>query len=231
MKEAKRQFVVFGNFNTISLNNINLLDDIKNQFGLQINALPDIISPNQMGIQPVFFQSVPSVSIRPVLQSEDKKTSIFFGSSRLHVEQLEQDVETYDEFFSIALNALNAIYNTYQIKINRIAINGQLLCFDKQDMEKAYSKYFKKSDLYGESSNEWQFRINTNKKDEELDCEINQIISFSRNKLFDKVGVLTDALQSAYDYNTKYGLNKLFTIKDIEIFNKKAYEFRKSFIK
>lgn len=231
MIEKKRQIVIFGNFNSITFDSLTSFVEIKKEYKFQINALPDLPNDvrNPVG-QPVVINSG-GLNIRPVFQSEDKKTSVFFGSSRIHIEQLDQDTESYDEYYNMATKVIEVIVKSSLITINRIAINGQILDFDKEAMESRYTKVFKKSKLYGENSDEWQIRINTKEQMNTLACEINKIISYARGFVFETfTGQPKQSLITTYDFNTRQGLNREFTLAEIKEFYALGYEYRKNLL-
>ena len=231
MIEKKRQIVIFGNFNSITFDSLTSFSEIKNEYKFQINAMPDI--PNEVRTpvgQPVVINPN-GLNIRPVFQSEDKKTSVFFGLSRIHIEQLDQDVDSYDEYYNMAIKVIQVIVENSSVTINRIAINGQILDFDKEAMESRYTKIFKKSKLYGENSDEWQIRINTKEKINTLSCEINKIISYARGFVFETLtGEPKESLITTYDFNTKQGLNREFSLEEIKDFYSLGYEYRKNLL-
>lgn len=235
MKELNRQFVIFGEFKSIVLNNINRLDEIKNKYKFQINAVPDMLelpTLNVVGQPPFAFNSNP-VDIRPIFQTLDMKTNVFFGSKRIHIEQLNQETDSYSNFNSMAVEIIKAIMLAYkdEIKVNRVALNGQISGFDETAMDKIYSDTFKKSSLYGEHSKEWQFRVNTVFEDSTLKSSLNKIVSFMRGTVYDNKKSAIDTLIAVYDLNTIRNNDKVFTVDEIDYFNNLGCQYRNSIIK
>lgn len=221
--ETKRQFVIFGNFSKISFEELNLLSDIKEKYNFVIDAQQDVpVVPATILNQPI-IQS--NISVRPTFKSLDKKTTILFGSSRIHIEQLDSSINSYDEFNLMAIEIIKKVSKVFNLTINRLAINGTILITDEDKMNSFLKLFFKKNILFTYDSDEWQFRINNKMFSEEINSEINKILFFNRTKVIN-TNKNTNILLLSYDYNTQINDTKLFNIDSVMTFNKIAKEFR-----
>ena len=212
--EQSRQFVIFGNFATINFENIVDLHELKEKYSFQIDAQPEAQNP-----------STGQMIIRPVFKSSDNKTIVFFGTSRIHVQQKDETVESYDAFNALSLELLTSIWSTFNLTVNRIAINGNVLIKDSKKMSEIFSIIFKENVFFKTQSDEWQFRINDKEYVDNLNCEVNKIISFNT------VAASNPAKQNSmlvlsYDYNTRINNNNNFEIEQLNVFNNFAKKFR-----
>lgn len=232
MVEQTRQFVLFGDFNSITFDVIARLQDSINKYGLHISAAPDngVQIPMPLPVQGLGGLSNQAFGVfspgRPVLQTSDLKKNVFFGSGRLHIEEINQILESYDDFCVMAKYILKNIIEVFGVKIGRIAMNGQFICDDLSTINKLYDKTFSKSNVILDASEEWQYRINNITNNEALRCKFNNIISMNRIVSFDAIGKRQDVLSIAYDINTLHGIDKLFTYNDIETFCLQGIGFR-----
>ncbi len=233
MLEQNRQIVLFGDFNAITFDAIDKLIDIKTKYGLHIQAAPDYNIPNVIPQQnringPMVLPGSLGVIAqgRPVLQTSAGTLSIFLGSGRLHVEEINQAHESYDAFCDKAKDILKSILSAFDVKIVRVAMNGQLFDCDANIMNTLYANIFNQSKVILSNSDEWQFRINNITTNKELQCDFNNIISMNRNINFDTSGKKQDVLSITYDINTRPGIDRLFSYDDIEVFCKQGNLFR-----
>lgn len=231
MLTERRQFIAFGNFAEISIANISPLNEVVKTYNLSVMALPDVIEPSitANGIQQFTIPAQP-VGLRPAFQSEDKQTTIFLGTSKVYIEQVDKSVDSFPDFIKMSVNLITDIINRYSVTINRVAINGQLSGYAQEARDKLYVKFFNKTALYGDVSDEWQFRINTKVNVEELNCEINKIVSFNRGEFIINNRIVPDMLFSVYDFNTKRGIDKLFNLEDINKFIELGNVFRETIV-
>ena len=231
MIEKNRQIVIFGNFNGINFDSLVLFSEIKDKYKLQISAMPDIPVEAVKGGTPVIVNAVNNLNIRPALQSEDKKTTVFFGASRIHIEQLDQTMDSYEQFYGMALEIISDILQKIKVVVNRIAINGQIVNYQQEIMDAAYKKIFKKSTLYGDTSDEWQFRITTRENNDKPSCVINKVISYTRGFVFEPTGQAKAVLATVYDFNTKQDLSREFELDEIKEFYTLGCEYRNNLLK
>lgn len=223
MLNERRQFAIFGNFTGITLDTIDLFNAIKERYSLHLSGTPDIVEPKSI----VNLQiGLPTINVRPLLQSEDKLTNIVIGTSRINIEQNMQDPSDFDFFKDFVLDVCNCITSSYDVKINRLALNGQLFGYEEDKYLIFYNKIFKETLLYDSSPAEWQFRINTCKANDIMGCDINQIISFSKGNFVFNNQVEQESLIVSYDYNTKQGISKIFVADDLGKFIDLAIEYR-----
>lgn len=225
MKEINRQFVFFGNFNSIKIDDIADLKELKDEYHFQTSAMPDIIFATQP-VQPNQIPIMQNLPIRPLFQTEDKSTTVFFGSTRIHVEQINNDSESFEDFKEMATRILNEVKNKFDLKINRVALNGQLYFSESSKMEKIFADTFKKSKLHDLKSNEWQARIVTKDFNQSLNCNINKIVFYSRG-IFENQ---EEGMISSYDFNTEPGIDKIYNDQEISDFFKLGCEYRRDFI-
>lgn len=222
MTEQLSQFVLFGNFSSVNFDSLSKLSSLKSKYGFITNAMQDIVLPQNLDNQ---GQIIPP-QMRPIFQTEDNLTSVFFGSSRLHIERRNYDSSSYEVFNDMAIDIVKNLMENLDLKFIRIALNGQIMLSDKKFMDDLYQRLFRKSDLYNENSDEWQLRIVSKENDETLKCGINKIISYNRTSYIDVSTEKMDRLQIGYDFNTFFGIDKVFSAEEINYFNKKATEYR-----
>ena len=222
MTEQLSQFVLFGNFSSVNFDSLSKLSSLKSKYGFITNAMQDIVLPQNLDNQ---GQIIPP-QMRPIFQTEDNLTSVFFGSSRLNIERRNYDSSSYEVFNDMAIDIVKNLMENLDLKFIRIALNGQIMLSDKKFMDDLYQRLFRKSDLYNENSDEWQLRIVSKENDETLKCGINKIISYNRTSYIDVSTEKMDRLQIGYDFNTFFGIDKVFSAEEINYFNKKATEYR-----
>lgn len=236
MKEISRQLVIMGNFNAVTFDSVIKFSALREKYKLQINAMQDIpvaqpipIGQPIQGNRQITSVRVPIVS-RPIFQSADKKFNIFFGSNRIHVEELDCDSGDYKDFNKNALEIICEIIKGLELKVNRVALNGSLFNDDSTWIEQAFNRVFKKSDLYSGPSNEWQFHIASKDANAQLGCEINKIAAFTRGLFLDNFGKNQNGLIANYDYNTQVNIDKVFTEDEVRFFNDLAQSYREQFV-
>lgn len=229
MIESNRQFAIFGNFNAINFDNLNLFDDFKEKYKLNLSALTEIPEPINQPQQPsiINFSTGPAIS-RPCFKSSDNNIIIFLGSSRINIEQKEQSVETYDVFNFFALEFLKILKEKFEININRLAINGQLAT-DKLDLVKP-NTFFKPSKVYSETPDEWNFKTNSKELDKSLNCMLNKIANYGRGIYVNSSNEVKEMLIISYDINTCIDTTKDFSYEDILTFNKIGVTYRNYFL-
>lgn len=222
--EQTRQFVIFGNFSKINFENLNKISDFKQKYSFQIDAQPDM--PNVSVKQPIVQENLP---IRPVFKSLDGKTIIFFGSSRIHVQQINSKIDSYQDFNKLALEMIKAITLQFELSINRLAINGTLIVKNEEKINELYKMFFKENGIFSSDSDEWQFRVNDKEFIEEINSGINKIIFLNRTKI-NESNSTSDVLLVSYDYNTQINSNNKFQMSQIEKFNIFAQDYREKII-
>lgn len=239
MKELNRQVVVFGNFNTIGFEVKPELLEVMKRLNMSMDAAPDIIQANNInGVLPIDqINNIipPMVSIpkmRPLLTTKNRQFSVFIGTNRIHVEQMNTDTDSYNDFLCEAQKILACVLSdTVSTYINRLAVNGRILIEDVKAMDKSYQDTFKPSDLYGKSSNEFSFRINTIEKNEKLNNNINKIIAFNRTNEVLPEKPLHPIMLIEYDYNTVIEDEMRYNIDDLDKLIQVAKEFKSQIIK
>ena len=236
MKEIAKQFVIFGNFNVVNFENVLKLADLRSKYNLQMNAVPDIFVSGEQeqkginGLQANVRVSMGVPESRPVLQSADKKFTIFFGTNRIHVEELENESDNFNIFYNKAEKIICEIIEKLDLKVNRVALNGNLFNDDNDWIKSTFNKIFLKNDLYSENSNEWQLHICSKEKNTTLGCEINKIATFTRGSFIDNYNKNQVGLIAGYDYNTQVNLDKIYSINEIKVFAEEANKYRELFI-
>ena len=100
MTEQLSQFVLFGNFSSVNFDSLSKLSSLKSKYGFITNAMQDIVLPQNLDNQ---GQIIPP-QMRPIFQTEDNLTSVFFGSSRLHIERRNYDSSSYEVFNDMAID-------------------------------------------------------------------------------------------------------------------------------
>lgn len=220
MIEKKKQLVIFGAFDGIDFESISNLLELKTKYPFILIGKEEVQTFPISASRPI---DIPPTVIRPVLMTPDKKFSVFFGRKRIHVEELDSDVLTYDDFISKAEDLIVSIMSSFKLSINRIAVNGIAMSTDQNYSNKIFNKFFKKNSFNDQMSDDWGFRVNYKFINKEQK-PINRIITANQRKeLIDNQP--TDALYITYDYNTFP--NQTFSDKEIGSFIKEAIGFRK----
>lgn len=228
MKELNRQVVIFGNFNSVTFESILELSDLREKYSLQVNAMPDL-PPLPNPKQPINVH-LGVVTSRPILQTSDKKITVFFGSTRIHIEQIDSPSESYTMFNDMAIDIILNVIKRFGLTVTRVALNGKLYSDSKDLNEKVFNSIFNKSKLYANTSNEWNLRICDKESNSELGCEINKIAQYARGKFIDVNGQELDGLIATYDFNSQVNGGKIFAEVDINKFSKLAKEYRALFL-
>ena len=238
MKEYNRQIVIFGDFKSIGFNISNQMLDCINKYDLELDAAPDYISNN--GINGVIqinninlMQQLPFVSqsMRPVLTTKDKNFSVFIGTTRIHVEENNSEIELYNNFIDKAKEIISEIISKNEdCFINRLALNGKIVLEDINEMTKIYSNTFKESELYGTESDEFSFRINTKINSNKVNSEINKIISYNRTNEILPNNETKPIIMIDYDYNTIRNENSRFNLEQLNYLIEEGIEFKSKII-
>lgn len=231
MKELIRQIVVFGNFNKFDFSSINKFSDFISEHNLTMNAAPDYnaVSANGQIEITIGFANQNPVSMRPVFYNADRTLSIFIGTTRIHIEQANQNVDTYNDFTALAYSFFEQIFKDDSNLINRIAVNGKFVQKQEEINNNIFAEIFNKSDLYGECSNEFSFRVNTNIYSDKLDSNLNQIISYSKTFEIENNEKLPIQIID-YDYNTVIDETKTYSIEQINILIEEAKVYREKIL-
>ncbi len=239
MKELNRQVVIFGDFNSIGFEINPQLSSIMKRLNLTMDASPDINQANNInGVLPIdqinnFIPPIVNVpKMRPLLTTKNRQFSVFIGINRIHVEQLNTDTVTYEDFLSEAKNILASVLsessNTF---INRLAVNGRVLLEDLDIMNKKYIETFKPSNLYGDISNEFSYRINTIEKCEKLNRNVNKIIACNRTNEVLPEKKVRPIMLIEYDYNTVVQEEDRYNLDDLDSLIAVAIDFKNEVIK
>ena len=238
MKEINRQIVIFGNFQTIGFDIISRIPNIIEKYDLSLEAAPDYISNNGLnGIIQLnninILKQLPLVTSisRPVLTTKDKKFSIFFGTKRLHFEENDEAISSYETFLKKSEDILSSILTAYSgMIINRLAINGKILLEEVDKMNKVYHSTFKSSEIYGDNSDEFSFRINTKIYSDALKSSVNKIISYNRTSEILPNNTSKPIMIIDYDYNTVIDETKRFSFNELKTLIKEGVEFKSKII-
>lgn len=173
---------------------------------------------------------VTSIS-RPVLTTKDKKFSIFFGTKRLHFEENDEAISSYETFLKKSEDILSSILTAYSgMIINRLAINGKILLEEVDKMNKVYHSTFKSSEIYGDNSDEFSFRINTKIYSDALKSSVNKIISYNRTSEILPNNTSKPIMIIDYDYNTVIDETKRFSFNELKTLIKEGVEFKSKII-
>lgn len=214
MKELRREFAVFGNFVKV---NFETVLNWKSEFNAgdlivegapEINAITSIVSINVPG----------QISVRPQLSSAEKKTILFFGTSRINIVQNSPDTQLGD-FRMFIDKIIELIFNDSDYNVNRLALNGNIEIGEFPKAFDVKNKFFKDSDLYS-SFDEIQFRINSCIFDATLNNYINRIIT---------VANAGETLNGSYDFNTRVLSDRKYNREEIDKFMELAFEYRQKF--
>lgn len=239
MKEYNRQVVIFGDFRSINFDITSKISDLMNKYKLTIIASPDYIPVNNLngaiqinGLN-MLQQPLPYIAnqMRPILINQDKNLSVFIGTTRIHVEETNAETNSYDKFLSSAQEIIEKIVSVSEnIYINRLAINGKFIVDTAEQMDNIYQSTFKDSVLYGKSSDEFSFRINTKVQSKAIRSEINKIISYNRTSQILPQNELKAIMFVDYDYNTTIKDDARFTVDDLSHIIKEGASFRSNII-
>lgn len=214
MKELRREFAVFGNFVKVNFETVLNwkrefnADDLIVEGASEINAITSIVGIN-----------VPrQISVRPQLSSAEKKTILFFGTSRINIVQNSPDTQLGD-FRMFIDKIIELIFNDSDYNVNRLALNGNIEIGEFPKAFDVKNKFFKDSDLYS-SFDEIQFRINSCIFDATLNNYINRIIT---------VANAGETLNGSYDFNTRVLSDRKYNREEIDKFMELAFEYRQKF--
>lgn len=213
MKELRREFAVFGNFVKVNFETVLNWKSEFNAGDLIVEGAPEINAITPIGI------NVPGqISVRPQLSSAEKKTILFFGTSRINIVQNSPDTQL-DDFRMFIDKIIELIFNDSDYNINRLALNGNIVIGEFPKAFDVKEKFFKDSDLYS-SFDEIQFRINSCIFDATLNNYINRIIN---------VANAGETLNGSYDFNTRVLNDRKYSREEIDKFMQLAFEYRQKF--
>lgn len=213
MKELRREFAVFGNFVKVNFETVLNWKSEFNAGDLIVEGAPEINAITPIGI------NVPGqISVRPQLSSAEKKTILFFGTSRINIVQNSPDTQL-DDFRMFIDKIIELIFNDSDYNINRLALNGNIVIGEFPKAFDVKEKFFKDSDLYS-SFDEIQFRINSCIFDANLNNYINRIIT---------VANAGETLNGSYDFNTRVLSDRKYNREEIDKFMELAFEYRQKF--
>ncbi len=233
MKELNRQVVIFGDFKSIGFEIKPELSAIMKRLSLSMDATPDFIQPQNVPIEQI-NNFVPPImgapKMRPLLTTKNRQFSVFIGTSRIHVEQFNTDTNSYNDFLFEAKNLLSSILKGSSTFIDRLAVNGRVLFEDETKMDEIFKSTFKSSNLYGNSSNEFSFRINTVEKCEKLGMDANKIIAYERTNEVALNNHFRPIMFVDYDYNTVIQSEIKYEIDDLDKLVEVAIEFKNQII-
>lgn len=214
MKELRREFAIFGNFVKVNFETVLKLKSAFDAEDLIVDGAPEINA-----VKPVVGINVSSsISVRPQLSSAEKKTVLFFGTSRINIVQNLPDTQL-DDFIMFINKVLEFIFNDSDYNVNRLALNGNIEIGEFPKTFNVKEKFFKDSDLYS-SFDEIQFRINSCIYDATLNNDINRIIT---------VANAGETLSGSYDFNTRVLNDRKYNREEIDKFTKLAFEYRQKF--
>lgn len=214
MKELRREFAVFGNFVKVNFETVLNWKSGFNVGDLIVEGAPEINA-----ITPIVGINVPGqISVRPQLSSAEKKTILFFGTSRINIVQNSPDTQL-DDFRMFIDKIIELIFNDSDYNVNRLALNGNIVIGEFPKAFDVKEKFFKDSDLYS-SFDEIQFRINSCIFDATLNNNINRIIN---------VANAGETLKGSYDFNTRVLNDRKYNREEIDKFMELAFEYRQKF--
>ena len=214
MKELRREFAVFGNFVKVNFETVLNWKSEFNASDLIVEGAPEINA-----ITPIVSINVPGqISVRPQLSSAEKKTILFFGTSRINIVQNSPDTQL-DDFRMFIDKIIELIFNDSDYNVNRLALNGNIVIGEFPKAFDVKEKFFKDSDLYS-SFDEIHFRINSCIFDATLNNYINRIIN---------VANAGETLNGSYDFNTRVLNDRKYNREEIDKFMQLAFEYRQKF--
>ena len=216
--EKNRQFVIFGNFAKLTFEDLSVLSDLKNKYNLLMDARLDA---QMMPIGQIPQYNIP---IRPIFKSIDNKILVMFGTSRIFIQQDDDSIYSFDEFVEMSLSIIEHIFKSFEISVNRIAINGSFIINDTNKISDLFKSTFKENRFNQRESDEWYVRINNVEFNHTLNTEINKIFVLNKCNTID--GFPKDFLALSYDYNTQINNTNLFDFKAIKMFVDIAKVFR-----
>ncbi len=235
MRETSRQYVIFGNFSKISFESITQLSRIKDEYDFELIGKEDMPTPPENPQQPINFSFQPP-SVRPVFFNATNKMTVFFGTNRIHVEQVNGESDEYDVFYKAAKDILSRIIDVFELNIFRVAVNGTILIENDECIKTMFSKFFNRTALNNNPNEEWFVRVNPRALDESIMCLTNRIVtanhvslnSVQMNELSAKA---SRVLFLSYDYNTVEGPQRNPIGKELlPAFYNSAIDFRKKVI-
>ena len=225
MVEKNKQFVIFGDFSKINFENV-LNVSFKEKYQLMLVAKEDFQQAPVDQIQPFSISITPPVS-RPTLISADRKFSVFFGSKRIHIEEIDTNAQEYELFSKKSKEILSEIISLFSLNVDRAAVNGTITEVDTIYIKKVFSRFLKSSELCKDDMEDWLFRIN-NKLSESNTKPLNRIVSAQLRKEMLN-GLPKNILYFSYDYNTIPN-GTLFTEKELNNFFDDGIKYRRMVI-
>lgn len=172
-------------------------------------------------ILPSFFVEInnKNKSNRPFIKNIDNGSIIMFGSSRMDVKLddiepntnriIEYSDDFFTDFFQNNIPYLKKIKNTFDLNVNRLAINLYL-----SSQNNKVVNILKKIDFYS-NSNKYNIRMDKKHKFNKLNHDINVI----SNLISDESGSIICTL----DINTVINNTSKFDDADIDIFFKEGF--------
>ncbi len=159
LTELNRQVALFGDFNQFDCGLVTMksLETILSEFDLQFLSMQD------MPIMNVNIQGIPQLKqvTRPFLYKEGNPLSVRFSSQRIDVQYTDLPFKDSDEPNENFRKIVDILFNSFSLKVNRLAYNGKLVA-EEIDDESTYlnwfNNFFKSEDGYSNVT-EWSFRI------------------------------------------------------------------------
>ncbi len=234
MKENLKEFVLFGNFNSIDYAIVNNISIQLKEYDFKLSGFNEIVQtpvPSSEGDALSLQNALPNTILtpqpRPALLAEEGKLRITFGLSRINIDSAIDSIDNIEKFIVLINSVAKHILSTTNITVNRIALNGRISIERSEKDITFFDKLYKKTSIY-DTDDEFDFRINSKKISADLGCKINRITTIHKSDFNFKTQ--QKAIILMYDYNTETNLSRSFSIKDIDAFIKESVEFRKLFI-
>ena len=221
MNENNRQIIIFGNFNNLNAAEVfTKLANIRKRHNYQ-----QAVAQNPNGITittngPSYFAT---------FYSPDGKESAAFSTTQIVFQEDNCDINTYTNFIKRGFDFIEEAIKLLQLNVSRIACNGALCDSNAEHARNIYEKAFNHDGVfYKPKSDEWDFSVNDKTKENNIDCEINQIIRVIRGDdgILGPNGIINAPLIIVYDYNTSQNNTRPLTEKEIKAFPNLAISFR-----
>ena len=234
MKERDRRIAIFGSFGIVDRATVEEVKKINNKQEFLLSEYTTGITINTTfnGNHPTQQQSNIVV---PMLKTEDNNMEVVFNENLIFVRENIARIEDYDSFRDIAINILVSIIDVAKIKPTRLACSGAFTDMIEARADEIFGKIFANGTLATIPSNEWELSVNDKKRNNELNCDINGVLSIVRGRevIGTEKNIPAGPIVVVYDYNTApetMPSERDFSAEDIRSFVSAASEFRKKIL-
>ncbi len=217
MIEKQRQVIIFGDFGSISLDDVSKCTELFNANTI-LDVAPDMLTA-----------PVQNIAMRPMLVMGN--TQLFIGSERIHFQEIDGKTDDYNTFLSKALELFKVIVDNFKVSPNRIACNGIFTNLPDGSIDKVKNRIFKENILGNNKTiTDWNFNINHQiVPSNNFTVKVNQVITSTSNAIvtLPDNSTVIEPLIFGYDCNTDKENLDNFSMDDCKKFTDICQNFRK----